>query len=520
MTRATSYKSLGNVEYEGWLLQRREQPGSFLVPSFKWVKRWVVLKQAYLFCFKSPESLKADTLIHLLGFVVAPATECKSKKYGFKLYTLSTVVHFAAETVSDMSKWISKIGFAAITHSAMSKTSAVSEDSYFSQTDDEGSSERDNDSQKHQHHRRHHKNPYSRRDSSRTDSTTTDSTDSSVEDVGNNENDSPSPPPRPLPRVSLTKKPPAVVAVKEKSPVQVSTASPLKQPISQPDILLQEALTPIIAHNHVPPVTHENRIKTSVDPGIFTQTPTTTTASNSKVSVLDREYNRLFGHKSPQELNRSLPPRNVSDSDVRKGIGQQGVHPKRHSTSSSSTGQQKAEEIKYVHQQQPSLPSIILPDDTASTSCHSPSSSSQVFMSSSHSLADEVFNPNSCQDLNQGKLLPKDGADSKGDKESSTATVTKSSSFRTFLQSPKLLKKFTSPKHQREKKTSKAAKDSKDSTSSNDVSSGFASSSASVSPKVSRKAAFFASFARKGMTEMSRLHVLLDILYFGATLST
>lgn len=131
-TRCVPCKSLAPVEYQGWLLQLKETKGFIAPSSSKWLRRWVILKQSYLYCFKTPESPKADCLINLPGFVVAPATECKVKKYVFKVYSLSTSFQFAAESVAEMSKWISKIGFAAISYSTMAKTV---DEAFFSESD-------------------------------------------------------------------------------------------------------------------------------------------------------------------------------------------------------------------------------------------------------------------------------------------------------------------------------------------------------------------------------------------------
>lgn len=163
VSRSTPCKSLENPEYHGWLVQRLEKPG-FLVPSVRWSKRWVVLKQSFLYCFKTPDSPKADTLINLPGFVVAQATEVKSKRCAFKVYNLNAAFHFAAETVAEMSKWISKIGFAAISYSAISKSI---DESFYSETDDDDSSDDGSSpssghrSHRHHHHRSHHHHPRS-----------------------------------------------------------------------------------------------------------------------------------------------------------------------------------------------------------------------------------------------------------------------------------------------------------------------------------------------------------------------
>ena len=128
-----SCKDLGQGDCQGWLYQRKEQH-RFLSHTSRWTKRWVVLKTNYLYCYKNQSEAKAECLIHLPGFTVAPALESKSKKYAFKLFNPSTAFHFACETHSDMSAWMSKMGLAAISY--MTPTALLPEAFYYSETDD------------------------------------------------------------------------------------------------------------------------------------------------------------------------------------------------------------------------------------------------------------------------------------------------------------------------------------------------------------------------------------------------
>ena len=132
-TRRVSCKDLGEGDCQGWLYQRKEQH-RFLGHNSRWTKRWVVLKNNYLYCYKEQNEEKAECLIHLPGFTVAPALECKSKKHSFKLFNPSTAFQFASDSQSDMSAWMSKMGLAAISY--MTQNDLLPEAFCYSETDD------------------------------------------------------------------------------------------------------------------------------------------------------------------------------------------------------------------------------------------------------------------------------------------------------------------------------------------------------------------------------------------------
>lgn len=76
------------------------------------------MKNTSLYCYRNPEDLKAECLIHMPGFAVSPAPECKSKKFAFKVSNLKTSFHFASDSQRDMNSWMNKIGLAAIAYTS------------------------------------------------------------------------------------------------------------------------------------------------------------------------------------------------------------------------------------------------------------------------------------------------------------------------------------------------------------------------------------------------------------------
>ncbi|GFR76322.1 connector enhancer of kinase suppressor of ras 2, partial [Elysia marginata] len=111
LDRRVSCKDLGRGDCEGWLYKRKQKDRTL---SKHWDKRWCVLKKHVLYYYKQKDALKADGLIHLPAFQVSPATNLKTKKHAFKIHNSGTTFYFASERQEDMSKWMNKLGLAAI----------------------------------------------------------------------------------------------------------------------------------------------------------------------------------------------------------------------------------------------------------------------------------------------------------------------------------------------------------------------------------------------------------------------
>ncbi|GFN80869.1 connector enhancer of kinase suppressor of ras 2, partial [Plakobranchus ocellatus] len=122
LDRRVSCKDLGRGDCEGWLYKRKQKDRTL---SKHWDKRWCVLKNQVLYYYKQKDALKAEGLIHLPAFQVSPATNLKTKKFAFKIHNAGTTFYFASERQEDMSKWMNKLGLAAIKFDIESRNVAM-----------------------------------------------------------------------------------------------------------------------------------------------------------------------------------------------------------------------------------------------------------------------------------------------------------------------------------------------------------------------------------------------------------
>ncbi|XP_070191214.1 CNK3/IPCEF1 fusion protein-like isoform X2 [Littorina saxatilis] len=112
LDRRVSCKDLGKGDCEGWLYKRKEKDPVLAMKH--WSKRWCILKNSNLYYYKNKEELKAEGVIFLPAFQVSPAPNLKTKKLAFKVHNSGTTFYFASERQDDMSKWMNKMGLAAI----------------------------------------------------------------------------------------------------------------------------------------------------------------------------------------------------------------------------------------------------------------------------------------------------------------------------------------------------------------------------------------------------------------------
>ncbi|KAF8790659.1 Connector enhancer of kinase suppressor of like protein [Argiope bruennichi] len=116
-SRRISCKDLGKGDCEGWLYKQKERKG-FFPSGHHWVKRWIVLKDHFLYSYKDEDDVRAESLISLPGSTVSPVTECKTKKYAFKVSQQQVTFYFATESQKDLANWMNKMGLAAIAYDA------------------------------------------------------------------------------------------------------------------------------------------------------------------------------------------------------------------------------------------------------------------------------------------------------------------------------------------------------------------------------------------------------------------
>ncbi|XP_074472577.1 connector enhancer of kinase suppressor of ras 3-like [Sebastes fasciatus] len=108
--RRVSVKDLGVVDCQGWLLRRKEGR-SFL--GSKWKRYWFVLTKSSLYWYTDKMAVKAEGFINLSGFTIEPAKQSKKKHAITASHPLVVTIFIAAESFTDMNKWISQLSTAA-----------------------------------------------------------------------------------------------------------------------------------------------------------------------------------------------------------------------------------------------------------------------------------------------------------------------------------------------------------------------------------------------------------------------
>ncbi|XP_038664390.1 interactor protein for cytohesin exchange factors 1 isoform X2 [Scyliorhinus canicula] len=109
--RRISCKDLGQADFQGWLYKKKTNKGLI---GIKWKKYWFVLKGTCLYWYANQCAEKAEGFISLPEFKIDQGTECK-KKHAIKAsHPQFKGFYFAAENADDMSKWMNKMGLAAI----------------------------------------------------------------------------------------------------------------------------------------------------------------------------------------------------------------------------------------------------------------------------------------------------------------------------------------------------------------------------------------------------------------------
>ncbi|XP_051969946.1 connector enhancer of kinase suppressor of ras 2 isoform X3 [Xyrauchen texanus] len=131
--RRISCKDLGRGECEGWLWKKKDAKSYF---SQKWKKYWFVLKDACLYWYMNEEDEKAEGFVSLPEFKIDRASECR-KKYAFKAcHPKIKSFYFAADSVDDMNRWLSRLNMAAAGYTERERIRQEQAD-YWSESDHE-----------------------------------------------------------------------------------------------------------------------------------------------------------------------------------------------------------------------------------------------------------------------------------------------------------------------------------------------------------------------------------------------
>ncbi|CAN8200449.1 unnamed protein product [Coccothraustes coccothraustes] len=146
--RRVSCRDLGRVDCDGWLLRKKEHVGFM---AQKWKRCWVVLKGHTLYWYNHPNDERAAGLINVATYNLESTREQK-KKYVFQLchQTYKPFV-FAAETLADLSMWVSRLVAAKTKHTLAHQAVPDKEEDCYSETeaedpDDESSPRHGSDS--------------------------------------------------------------------------------------------------------------------------------------------------------------------------------------------------------------------------------------------------------------------------------------------------------------------------------------------------------------------------------------
>ncbi|XP_062491463.1 connector enhancer of kinase suppressor of ras 1 [Pezoporus occidentalis] len=104
--RRVSCRDLGRVDCDGWLLKKKDHVGFM---AQKWKRCWFVLKGHTLYWYHHPNDEKAAGLVNVATYDLESTREQK-KKYVFQLcHQRYKPFIFAAETLADLSMWVSHL---------------------------------------------------------------------------------------------------------------------------------------------------------------------------------------------------------------------------------------------------------------------------------------------------------------------------------------------------------------------------------------------------------------------------
>ncbi|XP_050788637.1 connector enhancer of kinase suppressor of ras 1 isoform X1 [Gopherus flavomarginatus] len=132
--RRVSCRELGKVDCDGWLLKKKDHVGFM---SQKWKRFWFVLKGHVLYWYNQPSDEKAVGLINVSTYDLESTREQK-KKYVFQLcHEKYKPFIFAAETLADLSMWVSGLIAAKTKYKLAQESLPHTEEDCYSETEAE-----------------------------------------------------------------------------------------------------------------------------------------------------------------------------------------------------------------------------------------------------------------------------------------------------------------------------------------------------------------------------------------------
>ncbi|XP_076834289.1 connector enhancer of kinase suppressor of ras 1 isoform X2 [Brachyhypopomus gauderio] len=133
--RRVSCRELGRPDCDGWLWKKRKEAGVFVTQ--KWQRFWFVLKGVTIYWYTSQQEEKAVGLVKIGSYSIESAGEHK-RKYVFKMsHPRFQNFFFAAENVTDMSKWINCLITAIQKYKKFHQNPPDNETEYYSETESE-----------------------------------------------------------------------------------------------------------------------------------------------------------------------------------------------------------------------------------------------------------------------------------------------------------------------------------------------------------------------------------------------
>ncbi|XP_009561771.2 connector enhancer of kinase suppressor of ras 1 isoform X1 [Cuculus canorus] len=132
--RRVSCRDLGRVDCDGWLLKKKDHVGFM---AQKWKRCWFVLKGHTLYWYHHPNDEKAAGLINVATYDLESTREQK-KKYVFQLsHQRYKPFIFAAETLADLSMWVSHLITAKTKYTLAHQSVPDKEEDCYSETEAE-----------------------------------------------------------------------------------------------------------------------------------------------------------------------------------------------------------------------------------------------------------------------------------------------------------------------------------------------------------------------------------------------
>ncbi|KAM9786422.1 connector enhancer of kinase suppressor of ras 1 [Syngnathus typhle] len=132
--RRVSCREIVLPDCDGWLWKKRKESSVFIAQ--KWQRFWFVLKGASLYWYTSQQDEKAEGLVNISSYTIESAGEHK-RKYVFKMrHQRFHNIFFAADNVTEMSKWINCLIMAIQKHKKLSP-GPDSEEECYSETESE-----------------------------------------------------------------------------------------------------------------------------------------------------------------------------------------------------------------------------------------------------------------------------------------------------------------------------------------------------------------------------------------------